>query len=130
MTSVALAAAWAAPVDDESCTTSGVNNAWGGWGHEDCGSTAPVCNGTEKCSTGSYQESSTVWVSYCGCSGAGGEPECCHMVLRSRDFGPFLPFAEGDCAAQLAGCDSGNTCGYTTSGNSRDAKCTAEPVPL
>lgn len=124
-----LASAAPMPLDDEQCTTSGVNDTWGAWAHEDCGTSAPVCNGTEKCSTAGHQESPGVWVSYCGCPGAGGEPECCHMVLRSRDSGPFLPFAEGNCSSQQAGCDAGNTCGYKTTGDSRDAECTLQDIP-
>jgi len=126
-----LLSASAAPVpDDEACTTSGVNNTFGAWGHGDCDTNAPVCSGTTQCTPMSEEESPDVWVSFCGCDGAGGEPECCHMVLRSRNSGEFLPFAEGKCKGQASYCPEGNTCGYTTSGNSRDAECTTEDLPL
>lgn len=88
--------------DDEQCAGSVTKSSGGLWGIDNCNNSC----GTGNCDAATYQNGNS-WISYCGCP-VGGEPDCCHMVLVSKNLGLFLPQKAGTCGATPNGCNPGS----------------------
>gem|GEM_PF-5133562 len=86
--------------DDEDCNVTASQQPGKLWGLDSCPQTS--C-GSSNCSNGDYHDG-TYYIFYCGCTGSGGEPDCCHVVLRAQTmWDEFLPAKAGDCRDDL-GC--------------------------
>lgn len=112
--------------DDEDCRT-GVSRARpeDSWGLTDCHVECDAGSSTN-CDGDGYQEGGGDWIAFCGCDGYGDEPECCHLVLRSVNMGPFEPEPTGNCGESP--CETtGSTCTMSGSSTSKTYSCSGSP---